>query len=161
MDRHADAVHRLLLSLGATPDDADDVLQDCFVSAWRGAGSFRGTGSARGWLFTIARNGLRRRHRRRAGEPTSHASLEALGADAGWGSEADWFQSFELRDELAWALAQLPPEEREVVVLRDLEGLSGEETASALGLSLAGMKSRLHRGRLHLMGALRQEDDDG
>jgi RNA polymerase sigma-70 factor (ECF subfamily) len=53
------------------------------------------------------------------------------------------------------ALGQLDEEEREVVVLRDLEGLSGEETAAALGVSLAAMKSRLHRARLRLVAAVK------
>ncbi len=160
MDRHAAAVHRLLLSLGAAPDDAEDALQECFIAAWRSAASYRGAGSARGWLFTIARNALRRQHRRRAGEPAEHDSLDALGAAAGWGSEADYRYRFEVREELAWALGHLPPDEREVVVLRDLEGLSGQETADALELSVAGMKSRLHRGRLRLMGVARREVDN-
>lgn len=160
MDRHADAVHRLLLSVGATPDDAEDALQDCFVAAWRGASTFRGSGAARGWLFTIARNALRRQHRRRAGEPAEYESLDSLGASAGWGSESDFSHRFEVRETLEWALGQLPPDEREVVVLRDLEGFSGQETADALELSLAGMKSRLHRGRLRLMGVARRKVDN-
>ena len=157
MDRHVEAVHRLLLSLGAAPDDAEDALQDCFVAAWRGAASYRGAGSARSWLFTIARNALRRQHRRRAGEPAEYDSLDALGAAAGWGSEGDFSDGFEVREALEWALRQLPPDEREVVVLRDLEGFSGQETADALELSVAGMKTRLHRGRLRLMGIVRRE----
>jgi RNA polymerase sigma-70 factor (ECF subfamily) len=161
MDRHADAVHRLLLSLGAAPDDAEDALQDCFVSAWRSAGTFQGGDSARGWLFTIARNALRRQHRRRAGEPTTLDSLESLGAAAGWGSESDFSHRLEVEEELEWALGHIPEEERQVVVLRDLEGLSGEETAEVLELSLAAMKSRLHRGRLRLMGVVRGEGTHG
>lgn len=158
MDRHADAVHRLLLSLGAGQDDAEDALQECFVSAWRSAENFNGDGAARGWLFTIARNALRRQHRRRVGEPTEMESLEALGAAAGWGVASDFRHRFEVRDELDWALSKIPPEERQVVVLRDVEGLSGEEAAEVLDLSVAAMKSRLHRGRLRLMGLVRTEE---
>jgi RNA polymerase sigma-70 factor (ECF subfamily) len=160
MDRHAEAVHRFLVSLGAAPDDAEDALQDCFVSAWRSAHTFKGDGSARGWLFAIARNALRRQHRRRSGEPADFDSLEALGAAAGWGAEADFSQRFEVEDELRWALDQIPIEERQVIVLRDLEGWSGKEVAEALGMSLAAMKSRLHRGRLHLMAVARKEETD-
>lgn len=160
MDRHADAVHRLLLSLGAGRDDAEDALQECFVSAWLSAGTFRGTASARAWLFSIARNALHRQHRRRAGEPAEMEGLEALGAAAGWGAQSDFRHRFEMRDELEWALSRILPEEREVVVLRDLEGLSGEEAAEVLELSVAAMKSRLHRGRLRLMGLVRTEEKD-
>ena len=160
MDRHAGPVHRFLLSLGASGDDAEDALQDCFVSAWRSAGTFRGQSSTRSWLFTIARNAFHRQSRRRAGEPPEMDSLEALGAEAGWGAESDFSHRFEVEEELSWALGQISEEERQVVVLRDLHGLSGEEAAEVLGLSVSAMKSRLHRGRLRLMGVARQERDD-
>ena len=76
------------------------------------------------------------------------------------GSQSDFIHRFEVMEELRWAVDQLPEDERQVVVLRDLEGLSGEEAAEVLGLSLAAMKSRLHRGRLHLMGVARREATD-
>jgi RNA polymerase sigma-70 factor (ECF subfamily) len=59
------------------------------------------------------------------------------------------------------ALAQLPDAEREVLTLRELEGLSGEETAAMLGISLAAMKSRLHRARLHLAALVRTAHASG
>ncbi len=108
----------------------------------------------------IARNALHRLHRRRAGEPAELESLEVLGAKAGWGAESGFARRFEVMDELQWALGQIPEEERRVVTLRDLEGLSGQETAEVLELSLSAMKSRLHRGRLHLMAVARREAVD-
>jgi len=155
MDRHAASVYRFLESLGAVSDELEDVLQECFVSAWRGAATYRGSDSARGWLFAIARNALTRQHRRRVGEPGHMESLEELGVHAGWGGSHDFTALLDAQDELEWALRQLPGEEREVVALRDLDGFTGEETAEALGLSIAAMKSRLHRGRLRLMAVLR------
>jgi RNA polymerase sigma-70 factor, ECF subfamily len=160
MERHVAAVHRLLLSLQTSADEAEDALQDCFISAWRSAATYHGPGSARGWLFTIARNALRRQHRHRAGEPPGMVSLETLGEQAGWGSAIDFGARFEARDMVERALMQLPEDEREVVALRDLSGLSGDETAAALGVSMAAMKSRLHRGRLRLMGVLRALEVD-
>lgn len=159
MDRHVDPVHRFLVSLGAEPADVEDALQECFVSAWKSAGGFRAEASARSWLFTIARNALRRQHRTRAGEPDTLDALEELGARAGWGTSQPFDRSFEIRDELRWMLGRLPEEEREVVVLRDLEGFSGAEAAEMLGLTLAATKSRLHRGRLRLMSILRSEEE--
>ena len=144
VDRHLDAVHRLVLSLGASADDAEDAVQECFLAAWRSAGTFRGGGSARGWLFTIARNAVRRQHRRRAGEPARHDSLEELGSAAGWGADEDFTHQLEVREMLDWALARIPAEEARVVLLRDVEGFSGEEVAAALGVSVPAMKSRLH-----------------
>ncbi len=160
MNRYSASVYRFLVSLQAASDDAEDALQECFVSAWRSAATYRGSDSARGWLFSIARNALRRQHRRKVGEPDEMEPLEQLGAKAGWGASSDFSVRFEVEDELEWAMGQLPREEREAVTLRDLEGLTGEETAEALGLSLAAMKSRLHRGRLHLMGVLRAAEVD-
>jgi RNA polymerase sigma-70 factor (ECF subfamily) len=155
MDRYLADVHRLLVSLNGTPDEAEDAAQECFISAWRGAATYDGFGSARGWLFAIARNSLRRQHRRHVGEPDTMVSLERLGEDAGWGAVSDFSARFDARDMLEHALTRLPLEEREVVALRDLAGFSGDDTAQALGLSVPAMKSRLHRGRLRLMGVLR------
>lgn len=156
VERHADPVYRFLRSLGAETADAEDALQDCFVSAWRSAASFTGADSARGWLYSIARNALRRQYRRRVGEPRHTESLEVLGAQAGWGTQSDLLPRLEAISELEWALSQLPTEEREIVALRDLEGLTGPEASEALGITTAAMKSRLHRGRLRLMGLLRR-----
>lgn len=155
MERHGGAVYRFLLFLGAVPQDAEDALQECFVSAWRGADSFQGTGTARSWLFSIARNTHLRQTRRRAGEPRRMEPLEVLGTEAGWGSTAGFDHRFEVAEEVRWALQQIPEDEREVLVLRDLEGLSGDETAQMLELSLPAVKSRLHRGRLRLMAVIR------
>ena len=158
MDRHAGPVHRFLLSLQANSHDAEDALQECFVAAWRGAGGFDGRASARTWLFTIARNALRRQFRRRAGEPAVHESLETLGLAAGWGSTTDAASRFEAKQLLEWSLAHLPDEERDVIILRDVHGFSGEEAAQMLDLTVSAMKSRLHRGRLRLMGVLAREE---
>ena len=86
------------------------------------------------------------------------APLPELGEAAGWGSESPEAEVLraERRARLARALDALAPEDREVLVLRDLEELTGEETAAALGLSLAAMKSRLHRARLRLAAQLRR-----
>jgi RNA polymerase sigma-70 factor (ECF subfamily) len=84
--------------------------------------------------------------------------LVELGVRAGWSAEDPeaLVARAEDHERLAWAIAALAPSDREVLILRDLEGMSGEETARVLGLELQGMKSRLHRARLRLMGALRE-----
>lgn len=148
---------RLLLATAASRADAEDALQEAFISAWRSARTFAGTGSARAWILTIARNALHRHYRRRVGEPAGHVPLDQLGADAGWGTVAspdELLERIEDRDLLARALAALPDPDREVLILRDLEGLSGEETATALQISVQAMKSRLHRARLRLAARL-------
>ena len=83
--------------------------------------------------------------------------MEELGLQAGWGGppfSETFLETLARRDVLEKALARLSPEEREVLVLRELEGLSGKETAELMELSLNAMKSRLHRARLRLASVL-------
>ncbi len=162
LHRHAGAVHHFLLRLAGDAAVADDVLQETLLAAHQHLADFRGTGAFRGWLFAIARSRLWQHTRLRRGEPREYApveSLETLGLAAGFGAPLDPEElalRVEQRARLEAALAALPAEEREVVVLRDLEGLSGEEAAVALALSLPAMKSRLHRGRLRLVAELKK-----
>lgn len=143
---------------------AEDALQETFVAVWRHAATFRGNGSsgARAWLYTIARNAVRHEAKKRGKvqaspeEPTrsGEVSLEA----AGFGSSSTSFeQAVESKERVHKALAALLEHEREVVLLVDVNGLSVEEAAHALELSLAATKSRLHRARLRLMALLSAE----
>jgi RNA polymerase sigma-70 factor (ECF subfamily) len=156
--RHEASVFRYLQSLTRNATAAEDALQDAFVAAWRGAATFRGGASARPWLLTIARHALHRQHRRRTGEPEAFEPIDQLGLAADWGvddSPLDRLVRHEERARLARALAQLPDAERETLVLRDLEELPGEEVARITDVSLAAMKSRLHRARPRLAAAIR------
>jgi RNA polymerase sigma-70 factor (ECF subfamily) len=149
--RHVGALHRFALRQCAAPRDAEDALQDGLLAAWRGAGGFRGDASVRTWLFQVVLHACRRRSRRRAGEPGQHEPIEAAEAVPGVEPAAD--ARVAARQEaraLAQALGGLPDEAREILLLRDVEGLAGDEAAAVLGLSLAAMKSRLHRARLEL-----------
>jgi RNA polymerase sigma-70 factor (ECF subfamily) len=160
--RHQAAALRLLTATAVTAADAEDALQEAFIAAWRSAAGFAGTGSARGWMLTIARHALHRRYRRRVGEPEGFEPLDALGVAAGWGAEEPpdvLLERLEDRERLRRALDSLPKPDREVLILRDLEELSGEETARVLGVSLRAMKSRLHRARLRLAALVRGETD--
>jgi RNA polymerase sigma-70 factor, ECF subfamily len=165
--RHQAAVFRFLTTLGVTGADAEDLLQESFVAAWRGAATYAAAGSVRSWLLSIARNAVRHHRRRRVGEPAALASLEELALRAGWGEPAasppagDADRAEDARALIERALARLGAEEREVLLLRDIEGLSGEETARALALGVPAMKSRLHRARLHLAAVIREDGDAG
>lgn len=159
MRRYEDAVWRFARLRTDVQQDAEDIMQETFVAAWRHAGSYAGAGSVRGWLLGIARNTAARYYRRHAGEPAHLEPLDQIALDAGWGAvEADT-QLSDDRELVATALARLPAEDREVLMLREIEGFSGEETAELLGLSLSAMKSRLHRARLKLVAALRELND--
>ncbi len=157
--RHQDGVFRYAVLLSGSRSEAEDVLQDTFISALRAAGTFRGT-DARSWLLTTARRAFLSKRRRRAGEPETLQSLDALGADAGWG-DATAFEGFynmvERRQLLRSALDSLSEWDREVVLARDLEGLSAAQTAALLEISVAAVKSRLHRARLRLAAAVREQ----
>jgi RNA polymerase sigma-70 factor (ECF subfamily) len=159
--RHQGAVYRLLRRLTRDEAQAEDLLQETFITALQQLGSWRGEGTPRGWLLAIARSKLLMARRGAQGrtESTDDATLEMLGLRAGWGAPLDpeaLAARLEEKAVLERALASLDDEAREVVTLRDLEGLSGEETAQALGLSLPAMKSRLHRARLALVAHVKR-----
>lgn len=160
MQTHAAAVHRHAIMLTGNGADAEDVLQETFINAWRAAATYSGTASARAWLYAITRNVVRHQARTRVGEPARLESLEELGERAGWGELPVTEPGAEralAREALEDALRLLPPDEREVLTLRELDGFSGEETAELLHLSLPAMKSRLHRARLRLAAILRSQ----
>ncbi|MGE3171525.1 MAG: RNA polymerase sigma factor [Planctomycetota bacterium] len=158
VERHRAAVFRYARSRGSDAD-AEEVLQQTFVSAWRNAGKVTIAGSARPWLFTVARNAMVRLHRpRRSG--VVELPLEDLGAAAGFAAATATPERFaaatEERELLEQALLALPDTDREVLHLRDLEQLPGDDVAALLGLTLTAMKSRLHRARLRLVAEVRR-----
>jgi RNA polymerase sigma-70 factor (ECF subfamily) len=180
---HQRAVLRVCRAVTTDDGAAEDAAQETFISVWRalttGAGPRDVGGAYRGWLFTIARNAGHRRRRRRAGEPTTMADIDEMAVAADRGGDADtwatrgvaagWGDDPEARAAAAEkrrcvqdALAQLGVSEREIITLRDVNGLSGDETAAVLGISVAAEKSRVHRARLALMAHLAacRDDDD-
>ncbi len=161
---HRGPVYRLAVAICREPAAAEDAMQEVFIAAIRGAHRYRGDASLRSWMLTITRHTCYRGARKRAGEPERFEPLDALGVDAGWGSPADpEALLIRLRDRqhVQRALASLAPADQEILTLRELEGLSGAETAQRLDLGLAAMKSRLHRARLRLVAAIRKGSTDG
>ncbi|MFF7589436.1 RNA polymerase sigma factor [Kitasatospora purpeofusca] len=133
-------VRRFARSLCATPEDAEDAAQEALIILYRKIGMLRATGALASWMFRIVRNECLRRARSALGErpvagvaPYRSAEDEVLGR-----LEAA---------RVAEAIAALPEDQRRVLVMRDVQGLSGRMVADALGLSTAAMKSRLHRAR--------------
>ena len=161
IDRHVPAVRRLARAM--TPDDAtaDDVVQEAMLAAYRGAATYEsGVSSARTWLFAIARNAARKARRSMREPPVGDAEeepLQRLGVDAGWGAAVATTR-FEEHELLVRSLATLAPADLEVLLLRDIEGLPGEEAAQVLCLGLRALKTRLHRARLRLMAAMRASE---
>jgi RNA polymerase sigma-70 factor (ECF subfamily) len=157
VERHAAAVLRLTNVVTGDPMAAEDALQQTFLSAYRNAASFRSEASVRTWLLAIARNAALRLRSKRGREDIAEEPLMQLGLDAGWGSEDPEALAIAAeRDELLRrAMGELCTEDQEVLILRDVEGLSGIEAAEVLGIGERALKSRLHRARLRLAGILR------
>ncbi|HEX9307042.1 MAG TPA: sigma-70 family RNA polymerase sigma factor [Anaeromyxobacter sp.] len=149
--RHERSLYRFALRACRGEREAEDALQDGLLAAWRGAATFRGESAARTWLFQVIVNACHRRHRRRAGEGRDPEPIEAAAAVPADGpGPEERIGAREISQAIDRALEGLPDDAREVLLLRDVEELSGEDTAAALGIGLAAMKSRLHRARLEL-----------
>jgi len=155
--RHSKTVWSFTRSLTRNPATAEDALQETFLSAWKDAAGFHGDGSALGWLLAIARHAVYRQHRGRAGEPERMESLAELGEAAGWGAQEDPLAALVAQDEVARAMAALTLEDREILILKEIDGLSIEECGTLLGLGRPAVKSRLHRARLRFIAHLRGE----
>jgi RNA polymerase sigma-70 factor (ECF subfamily) len=134
--------------------DVDEAVQDTFVQAWRNLDRFRGDAAPYTWLYRIAVNEALMRRRRKT-LPTSELQETTIS------SGEDAYAAADIRAFLIERLRALPIEYRTAVVLRDVEGLSNEEVARALDISLAAAKSRIHRGRMQLRAELERWDRSG
>jgi RNA polymerase sigma-70 factor (ECF subfamily) len=158
---HLDAAYTLARYLTGNAHDAEDIVQDACLRAVRYFDGFRGgegTG-ARAWLLTIVRNtaySWRRRHRAEA-QTTEFDELEHSQAVAGEDPEEVLLQ-VPAGETLGRALARLAPEFREVIILRELEGLSYKEISQVAGVPVGTVMSRLSRARARLQEALRNEE---
>ncbi|MCB9728224.1 MAG: sigma-70 family RNA polymerase sigma factor [Deltaproteobacteria bacterium] len=167
--RHEDRIYRFGMRLCGEPEDARDVLQETLLALARSSAGFEGRSTLSTWLFTVARSFCIKKRRRRKGAPARLESLDEAGVDARALVDParrpdEAAAGRELAEALEAALAALEPAMREVVVLRDVEGLSAAETAAVLGLSVKATKSRLHRARVklrELLAPLRDEAEPG
>ena len=152
---HLDAAFNYARWLTGNDADAEDVVQDACVRALRFFGSRR-DGDARAWLFTIVRNTWYSRVRRRGRAPDGTALDDASGEplDVSLDPEALLLQQ-QAVVRVRTALEQLPSEFREVIVLREIEGLSYKEIAGVMQVPIGTVMSRLARGRDRLASALR------
>ena len=147
---YKDAVYRQLIRACGNREDAEDVLVEALLKAYRNLGQLRDSSAFQAWLAQIGKRVCWQLKQREALLPIMQLSaMEADGNELPSGEEAPDLQVArrEMKQLLREAVKSLPPAERSVYELRDIEGMSGEETAARLGLSLAAMKSRLHRGR--------------
>jgi len=147
---HAPALYRHALRHGSGPADAEEIVQETWLRAARGLGSFRWEASLRGWLMVVARNVALERRRKGARlvlveEPEERAAERRpdVGVD------------------LERAVAGLGERAREVLLLHDVEGLTHEEIAEVLEIEVGTSKSQLSRARATLRRALGMEVDHG
>ena len=154
VEEHSDRVYRLALRLTGNRHDAEDLTQEVFVRVFRSLHTYT-PGTFEGWLHRITTNlfldQARRKQRIRFDALSDErAARLASASPAPEAAYAD--QTFD--DDVAAALAALPPDFRAAVVLCDIEGLSYEEIAEILGAKLGTVRSRIHRGRALLRSAL-------
>lgn len=158
LEEHGGKIYGLGLRLCTGPDEAEDLVQETFLQAFRHWDSFEGRSQPSTWLYTIASRLCRRMHRKRAGEPDHMESLENLlpGPDEVVPAppEQDDPEYAQIRREseerLQRALARLPTDFRLPLVLKDLVELSGAQVSEVLGIPEATVKTRVHRARLKL-----------
>ena len=162
---HLDAVYRFALRLSGAPDQAEDLVQETFLKAYKSWGQYtRGT-ATKSWLFTICRNVfLRGRERRQRHDeivtetvgrdgpgpnPVNPVWVSVLGVDP----EGDFFESI-VDERIMQAIDDLPEEYRMAVVLSDLEGLPYADIAELMEVPVGTVKSRLFWGRRQLQNVL-------
>jgi RNA polymerase sigma-70 factor, ECF subfamily len=170
VEKYRSRIYSLVLRITGTPADAEEVTQGAFLAAIENLSGFRGESRFSTWLYRVAANGalkaVRARDRRRE-EPAQGEGEESFATVPQPEHVAPWTASPEVlagrrqtREVLDRALERLDEKHRAVFLLRDLEGLSTEETAQALGLSVANVKVRLLRARLALREMLTLEFGD-
>jgi len=160
---HQRMVVQLAMNLLGDRDEALDLSQDVFIRVFRTIGQFRGQSALRTWIYRIAVNQARNRHRfwrrrRRSDQVSLDAHVEAHG-DFQCGAEVGpdrILAQKELAARLQGALDALPFDQRTAIVLREVDGLSYDEIAFSLGVAVGTVKSRLTRARQSLRAGLRE-----
>jgi RNA polymerase sigma-70 factor (ECF subfamily) len=161
VSRHRDRLWSVALRTTGDPEDASDALQDALISAFRRADQYRGEAAVTTWLHRIVVNAGLDRLRRRAVRPTTtlpdhyeNSGLEIVEPRDAIAERENWI-------EISAALAELPQDQREAIILVDVQGYSVEAAAKELNCPTGTIKSRCSRGRAKLaesLGHLRNQD---
>lgn len=157
VERYESRLFRFGLRMCGHQQDAEDIAQETFLSAFRHLDRFRQETPLKNWLFKIAARACFRRRRKKKGEPEREISIESLKENNGDYVIPDFSETpdesvirNELKAVIDGAVRELPSKYRTVFNLRDIEGFSTEETAGIVGISEQLVKTRLHRARLFL-----------
>jgi RNA polymerase sigma-70 factor (ECF subfamily) len=151
---HTDLLYNYALRMTNRPADADDLLQETFLKAYRFWDKYEPGTNIRAWLFRIMKNSYINRYRKETKEPATvdyneienfYATVKDRASDSNDLQETLYGNL--LDDDVASAVSDLPEDFRTVVILCDIEGLSYEEIAGFVDIPLGTVRSRLHRGR--------------
>jgi RNA polymerase sigma-70 factor (ECF subfamily) len=171
--RYQQPMLRLARSFVPSQAVAEEAVQDTWLGLVRGIEKFEGRSSFKTWLFRIlvnrARSAGTKEHPAAPTEALHAVDPARFTAEGQWADPVDrWIEESEQRlDAAAWspilrsALEDLPPRQRQVALLRDVEGLSHEEARAVLGISVGNQRVLLHRGRSHLRGILEEKVGKG
>ena len=151
VEQYTDYAYNIAYRMLNNSADADDVVQDAFLSAYRARDRFRGDAQVTTWLYRIVVNAaLQKIRKERKPQRTGQASVEDVEiVDWSPGPESQTLNA-ELRAKLEEAIGSLPDDLRTAVILRDVQQLSTDEAARIVGVSIPAFKARLHRGRVAL-----------
>lgn len=155
--RHKDAVYRQMVRACGNHEDAEDVLVQALLKAHQSAGSLRRDDAFQAWVAIVGRRICGRMKRQEALAPILAVPQGNLEARAGADPEQGWAEEIDAKACVKSALAAMPQSLRVVLELRDLQDFTAEETAEKLHLSVAAVKSRLHRARALLRQLLDTE----
>jgi RNA polymerase sigma-70 factor, ECF subfamily len=158
---HTELLYNYALRMTNNPADADDLLQETFLKAFRFWDKYESGTNIRAWLFRIMKNSYINRYRKETKEPSTvdygevenfYSSIKDASTESNDLQETLYGNL--LDDDVASAVAELPDDFRTVVILCDIEGLSYEEISEFVDIPLGTVRSRLHRGRKLLRGRL-------
>jgi RNA polymerase sigma-70 factor (ECF subfamily) len=159
--RYKERVYRLAFKILRHEEDAAETLQDAFLSAYRGLKNFKAESTFSTWLYRVTTNAALMRYRKRRDHHISleqsqspHENAEPLALPDWSAQPLEELLDAETRQIMQEGIDRLPEDLRTVFVLRDVEGLSNAEVAEVLDLSVAAVKSRLHRARISLRDRL-------
>jgi RNA polymerase sigma-70 factor, ECF subfamily len=155
--RHQVAVIRLCVGMLGDGHAAEDAAQDVFFSAWRSLGQFRGDAQFSTWLYRIATNQCLRSIRRRP-PPVTQLPEDLPAGESG--APHSRLEAAEATAAVSAAVARLSPEQRVALLLRQVEGLSYDQIAEVLGVSMAAVKSRIYHARVELARDLAEGDGE-
>ena len=166
--RYQDRLYHSLMLMVKSPEDARDLSQEAFVHAFRKLDSFRGDSQFYTWLFRIAANATISFRRKAARQKTSsvETAKEAAVDERGGARPSGRMEVQEEQELVRLALSELSDEFRQAIVLTEIEGLSYEDAAEAVGCPIGTIRSRIHRARNELREKLRillkepQSDDE-